>query len=288
MPRDIVVLDTSVVSRLTALEREDRQKIWDHVAKRWDYAISTMTIIELLSGMHLGCDCHWGDRRERFDVLMEPSADSEILIVPHEYVVQHLFGEEPTRGYAERDIRNWVNVIRSAVSRYALKRVEVDGELRTFQLESVHQDSQVASRKFIESMHRWRGWKRSKASLVFDVMGQEWAQHYPSDGVPPHRVWAAVLADQKKIEPNETNAEAIERVTSASYQYYCSMWRLAGQSWNYERDTSAWADSEQLLYLCDPRVHIVYLDKDYVKRTIGSSQVDRLLFFGDLAKAAGL
>ena len=287
MAQDTAFLDTSVVSRLVTYSTHDRQRIWAYIKIRWDYVISAMTVIELMVGMHEGDDIHWGDRRERLDVLVEPDENAAILIVPHEYLCQYLFGAAPTRGYSESDLRKWLHVIRSAVSRYALRDVTVDGKRSRFLLESVAADSALVREKFVDSMGRWRLWKQSKAEITFRVDGQPWSEETPKDKEPSHVVWAGALASQC-VEPTEQNAKKVKSVTSAAFAYYKTMWRLTKSSWKYAKDTGSWADCEQLLYLSNPRNHVIYLDKDFKTRTAGSSQKAQLISFAEVLKGAGL
>ena len=285
--RQAAFLDTSVVSRLVTYSRDERQRIWDHINSRWEYVISAMTIIELMVGMHEGDDVHWGDRRDRFDVLVEPDENAAILIIPHEYLCQYLFGAAPTPGYSEHDLRNWLYVIRGAVSRYALRDVTVDGQRSRFLLEMIAADSAVVRDKFVDSMGRWRLWKQSEKELTFHVEGQAWSEETPKDKEPSHLVWAGAVASQS-VEPTEENAKKVESVTSAAYAYYKVMWRLTKSHWKYAKDTGSWGDCEQLLYLGDPRNHVIYLDNDFKMRTAGSSQAGQLISFADMLKAASL
>ncbi len=287
MAQDAAFLDTSVVSRLVAYSRYDRQRVWTYIKTRWEYVISAMTIIELMVGMHEGDDIHWGDRRERFDVLVEPDDSATILIVPHEYLCQYLFGAAPTPGYSERDLRNWLHVIRNAVSRRALRDVTVDGKRSRFLLEMFAADSAAVREKFVDSMGRWRLWKERKATLTFRVDGQAWSEETPKDKEPSHLVWAAAVASQC-VEPTEENAKKVESVTSAAFAYYKAMWTLTKSHWKYAKDTGSWADCEQLLYLSNRRNHVIYLDNDFKTRTAGSSQKAQLISLAEVLKGAGL
>jgi hypothetical protein len=246
-----------------------------------------MTIIELMVAMHEGDDIHWGDRRERFDILVEPAEHAEILIVPHEYLCRFLFGPAPTAGYSERDLRNWLGVIRSAVSRYALRDVTVDGQRSRFLLEMIADDSAVVRDKFVDSMGRWRLWKENKTELTFMVDNQPWSEETREDNEPSHPVWAGAVVSQR-VEPTEENSRKAAAVTSAAFAYYKAMWNLTKSQWRYEKDTGAWADCEQLLYLCDPRLHMIYLDNDFRMRTSGSSQGGQLIPFKRILTGAGI
>ena len=287
MAQDAAFLDTSVVSRLVTYSGDDRQRIWAYIKTRWEYVMSAMTIIELMVGMHEGDDIHWGDRRERFDVLVEPDESAAILIVPHEYLCQYLFAATPTPGYSENDLRNWLHVIRSAVSRYALRDVAVDGNRSRFLLEMIAAESAVVRERFVDSMGRWRLWKQSKAELTFHVDGQAWSEETPKDKEPSHVVWAGAVVSQC-VEPTEQNAKKVEAVTSAAFAYYKTMWKLTKSGWKYTKDTGSWADCEQLLYLSSPRNHVIYLDNDFRTRTAGSSQTAQLISFAQVLKGAGL
>jgi hypothetical protein len=280
-------LDTSVVSSLVTYSRDDRQRIWDYIKTRWEYVISAMTIIELMVAMHEGDDIHWGDRRDRFDVLVEADESARILTIPHEYLCQHLFGAAPTPGYSENGLRNWLHVIRGAVSRYALRDVTVDGKRSRFLLEMIAADSAVVREKFVDSMGRWRLWKQTKTELTFHVDGQEWSEETPKDKEPSHLVWAGAVASQC-VEATEENAKKVELVTSAAFAYYKAMWGLTKSNWKYAKDTGSWGDCEQLLYLGDQRNHIVYLDNDFKMRTAGSSQTAQLISLAEVLKGAGL
>jgi len=59
----------------------------------------------------------------------------------------------------------------------------------------------------------------------------------------------------------------------AAYQYATWIRReLKNPHYQPSHETSAWTDYQQLFYLCDPTVHILYVDGDFTVRTGNSSQ----------------
>ena len=48
------------------------------------------------------------------------------------------------------------------------------------------------------------------------------------------------------------------------------------------RNLGTWDDSQQLMYLCDPSIHILTSDDDFFSRIAGSKQVTRVIKLSDL------
>jgi hypothetical protein len=70
----------------------------------------------------------------------------------------------------------------------------------------------------------------------------------------------------------------------AAYEY--AAWlrkQLKNASYSPSRETSAWVDYQQLFYLCDPNMHMLYVDGDFTERTGGSHQQSRLIKLADVA-----
>jgi hypothetical protein len=76
-------------------------------------------------------------------------------------------------------------------------------------------------------------------------------------------------------------------VLDAAYEY--AAWtrrQLENPSYSPSRETSAWIDVQQLFYLSDPAIHILYNDGDFSQRTNGTNQQSRLLKLADVIAQA--
>jgi hypothetical protein len=63
---------------------------------------------------------------------------------------------------------------------------------------------------------------------------------------------------------------------------------LKNPSYSPSKEKSAWVDYQQLFYLADPAMHVLYDDNDFMQRSGGSSQKSRLLKLPDArAEAIG-
>jgi hypothetical protein len=106
---------------------------------------------------------------------------------------------------------------------------------------------------------------------------------------PDRELWLrAKLTHLGILLPSEEELRRLGVALDAAYEY--SAWirrQLENPSYSPSGETSAWVDCQQLFYLCDPTMHVLYADGDFTQRTNGSSQQSRLLRLSDVIAQAG-
>lgn len=101
---------------------------------------------------------------------------------------------------------------------------------------------------------------------------------------PDRELWLrAKLAHFGIVLPSEEELRKLGIALDAAYEY--SAWirrQLENPSYLPARDASSWIDYQQLFYLSDPDMHILYVDGDFTARTGRSHQQSRLIKLADV------
>jgi hypothetical protein len=101
---------------------------------------------------------------------------------------------------------------------------------------------------------------------------------------PDRELWLrAKLAHLGIVLPSEEELRKLGIALDAAYEY--SAWirrQLENPSYLPARDASSWIDYQQLFYLSDPDIHILYVDGDFTDRTGRSRQQSRLIKLADV------
>lgn len=267
-----------------------RRALNAYVLREWWYAISPITMIELLAGIHDSGDQYWQENKTRFAVLMDPDPTAQILGLPQEFVAQRVFGKEPDpdSGYAPEMSRLWFELIAAAGSRKEL-------------LDGVHSTTMGAKLPFVSAvvkgevvrmkdklrdvMTEYRARHQSGARVTF-VLGD--LKEESDDGIPSQRMWTASLLHGSGIAPTPDAIDTAMPRTDAAYRYQRWLYENAAGTYKFENDLSAASDVQQLLYLSDESVHIVSDDGDHVERTKDTPQRSQILTTAEFLARAGV
>jgi hypothetical protein len=110
-------------------------------------------------------------------------------------------------------------------------------------------------------------------------------EHVPgTTSIKPDRsLWAREHLIQLGLEPTDTQIEKFGAGLDLAFGYHAAVHKqTANPSYSPARDASSWLDEQQLFYLCDPGVHMLYLDSDFVTRIPETMQTAQLLNLRDL------
>jgi hypothetical protein len=96
--------------------------------------------------------------------------------------------------------------------------------------------------------------------------------------VPDRELWLrAKLRHLGILCLSEEEVEKLGYAIDAAYEYAAWIRRQLGNpSYLPSRETSAWADYQQLFYFSAPDMHMLFADGDFTARTGESSQRSRL------------
>jgi hypothetical protein len=92
------------------------------------------------------------------------------------------------------------------------------------------------------------------------------------------------------LQLSDDEVKRLSVAVDLAYEY--ATWlrnELKNPSYSASKEKSAWIDYQQLFYLADQTMHILYSDNDFVQRSGSSGQKSRLVKLADvLAKAASV
>ena len=110
------VFDTQVISYLSdgTIPRVEWDAVRKFMSTRARYAISSITMYELLAGIEGGDEAHFRENQRRIMVLCEP-ANRKFLPLPGDFVRSAVFGLAPrNQAFQPQKLKLWTDVVLSA------------------------------------------------------------------------------------------------------------------------------------------------------------------------------
>ena len=86
----------------------------------------------------------------------------------------------------------------------------------------------------------------------------------------------------------EDQARQLGAALEAAYVYDQALVQLMKGGYNAEKNRNDWIDSQQLFYLCDPRVHLITDDSKIRDRCKTSDQSERVILVSELPGLLGV
>jgi hypothetical protein len=125
------VFDTQVISYLSdgTIPRAEWDAVRKFMSRRARYAISSITLYELLAGIEGGDEAHFRENQRRIKVLYEPEK-RKFLPLPGDFVRSAVFGLAlRNQSFQPHKLKIWIEVILSAEAKKDLKdgRVTLGG-----------------------------------------------------------------------------------------------------------------------------------------------------------------
>jgi hypothetical protein len=274
------------------MNQERRRLLARYIWRVWRYAISTMTMIELLVGLCGGDDSHWNENRDRFAILTEPNPQARILQLPQEFVAEVLVGKsDPDSGYSPRLMRVWFEVIAGARTRQELLTGVYSptiGEVLPFDCAVVTAELERIRKRYSQVMTEHRERLRNKTAMTFVMGDAAWLTEDSDTGIASQRLWTAAMLHASGIPVTRASVEKAQPALDAAYRYNRWLDSSVGGTYRFENDLNAWVDLHQLVYLCDPAVHLVTADGDHVTRTAGTTQRTQIMTTEEFMNRAGV
>jgi hypothetical protein len=248
-----IFVETSVTNSIGTrnLSDADWRDVVLYLAPKFDFVVSPLTFLEILNSLARGDERFVLPNRKRLYALfpLNPLKPT-FLEMPGQFVRRYVLG------YDRLLVTYQPDQLREAL----INILECEGipeELRLFLRE-------------VEAMHR-RGLED------FSTKYQE--ARRIGQRRPNRADWVRSNFELLGVaDPSDKQVEAAGLALDAAYEF--SAWtrkRLADARYSPEADKSSWVDGQQLFYLCDPDMHMLYLDGDFIERTGSSSQRSRLL-----------
>jgi hypothetical protein len=251
--------ETSVALKVGTrnLPDADWQAVVKYLAAKFEFVVSPLSFIEVLNSLARGDERFVIPNLRRLEALspLEP-LNPTFLEMPGQFVLREVLGCSPVLvdTYQPWQMKeSMVTVIRHS---------SVTPELRAWLAE-------------IKGNHQ---------SGITDYSTKHEEIRRIGQTTPDRGLWLrAKLAHLGIVAPSDEELRRLAIALDAAYEY--SAWirrQLENPSYLPARDASSWVDYQQLFYLSDPDMHMLYVDGDFTERTGGSLQQSRLIKLADV------
>ncbi len=253
MGQNKLLVETSVACKVGTWDLPESE--WDAVAQylsaSFDFVVSPLTFIEILNSIARGGEQFFVSKLKRLAALspMDP-LNPTFLEMPGQFVLREVLGGAS----AVETYKPWQM---AEAMTTVLHHKSVSPELRAW-LDEIQSNHQSGTANYVSSHDEMRR------------VGQI---------VPDRERW--LRAKMRHLGILLLTAEEVQKLAvalDAAYRY--AAWirqELKNRYYQPSKRVTAWIDYQQLFYLCDPAIHILYVDTDFTLRTEGSSQQSRLL-----------
>jgi hypothetical protein len=268
------VFDTHVVSYICdgVITRTDWDAVRQFISRRGRYAISAITLYELIASIAHGDDQHFSENQARLKILREPPK-RKILPLTRDFIRSTIFHLPPQKpDFAPERMKIWIDVILAAKTKQ-----EVRGPIML---------PRSGNRKppyGFDLSHLANHIKEGKRHNAAELEGLRQGAF----GIPTTERWAESRLKECGVETSAQNVTTLLEAVDAARRYDFSLFSMAkNRAYDFGRHDSDWLDIMQLCYLADPLVHVVTSDANMKLRTRGSPQADRILTFDELKARA--
>lgn len=268
------VFDTQVISRICdgSIPPAQWNEVRQYMSKHGRYAISAITLYELIAGIAGGDDSHFRENQARLRVLCDPPK-RQFLPSALDFMRSYLFRLDPQKpDFGPEKLRIWVDVILKAKT-----KTEVRGPIP------------------LSRSGNWNKQYGFDLRLLANQI-QQGKQHHATElrelrqgrlRIPTPERWTASRLRECGIEISSPNVTRLLAGFDAARRYDFFLFDIAkNRAYDFARHDSDWLDIMQLCYLGDPLIHFVTCDGDFKVRTSGSSQAKRILSFEELKAMA--
>jgi hypothetical protein len=248
--------------------RADWESVLKYMSSGARYAISSITLYELVAGIDGGDDAHFPENRDRLKILYEP-AHRELLPLASDFVRRTVFGL-PIRvtTFNSDKLKKWIQVILHARTKADLRdgRVVVRGQSYGTDLASRADEIRKGKRQDAERLEKLRSGDLHAST---------------SD------TWAGAVLTRMGVSTTHQNKSRLLSAMDAAWGYELARYELARtQAYDFADHDSDWLDGQLLYYLSDPLMHLVTCDTKIKHRAKDSTQSSRILHFEDLLAMA--
>ena len=269
-----VYFDTPAISWVEAgkVSKQEWQRALSFLRLSAHHAISLTTLYELLAGLAYGGPETFTRFRDRFN-LLSIAPEQTFLPLSAEFLRTRLFGKAPTRpDFDPEALQRWLPIIASA-------RTRKDMESGLIELGQAQDELTYGINLRLVQLQILKG----KAGYIRRL--KKLRSEIPS--TIPISTWASSVVSKLGIDLKLENRLRIEEALDAQYRHDVSM-RIKARSadFNFKKNSTAWLDSSQLVYLAEPTFIFVTADERLVKDTAGSSQAGRILLLREFLSLA--
>jgi hypothetical protein len=258
--RNKMIVESSAACKVgtRSLPLPDWTAVVQHLAPQFDFAVSPLSFVEVLRSLALGQEQYVIPNLKRVEALAPIDPLHPVFLeMPGQFILREVLG----RGPSVEDTYQPSQMAADMVTLLGAQRVTKG--VRDW-LDKVTSKHQSGVDNFTNNHHLMR------------KVGQ---------AVPTPENW--VQAKFKRLGLSDDEIRRLSAGVDAAYQY--AIWvrrELNNPSYLPSNETSAWFDYQQLFYLSDPTIHILYWDNDLMQRSGSSTQRSRLLKLPDVLAEA--
>jgi hypothetical protein len=257
--RNKLIVESSVACKVGTpiLPLPDWTAVVQHLAPQFDFVVSPLSFLEVLNSLACGEEKYVIPNLKRLEALSPTAPLSPVFLeMPGQFILREVLARGPLvkDTYQPEEMAEAMAVV--------LRHKSVSTELRDW-LAEIKSNHQSGTTNYVDSHDEMR------------KVGQV---------VPSRELWLkAKLRHLGVLQLSDDEVQKLSVALDAAYEY--AAWlrnELKNPSYLPSKEKSAWVDYQQLFYLCDPAVHILYVDSDFTQRSGGSSQKSRLIKFADV------
>jgi hypothetical protein len=225
--------------------------------------VSPETFIELIVGMHDGDGSHFQSDQTKVRVM---AGTDRPVFLPFcgEFSLEKTLGIVRPARFTSSNFTKWYDLVTSATSRT--------------------QFFTVWNQELFVEQHRVG--KDSYREWLKDCATGEYA-----DFTPPER-WAENHAKQLGYDITPEQATRLSDGLSATYYFRKADFAKANKNatfkWDRPEREADWVDGQQLLYLCDPSIHMLTDESGIKRKCFPSPQSDRVLILSEFVRDLGV
>jgi hypothetical protein len=260
LPR--VFFDTQICSNF--IPEKEWDLVADYLNKRAKYAVSPLTVIELLAGLAKGQAEYFKTHQERLKRLYSPERGAQFFDFIRFFIAKALFDITlPRSATLEDNFAQIITIVSNAKSKEELSTgVQLPGRPH------LNLDGFVQQLTEIQSIY------------VAELQGR-------SKTVGSPEAWSHGLLSSLEIPFSPERQTKVAEALSAAYHFEVSLLNLARNSnYDLQKNVSDLIDAQQLFYLSDPVVVFVTDDSDHKTRLRKGGQQQRIKTWKELVTVA--
>ena len=253
MSRNKLIVESSVACKVgtRSLPLLDWAAVVQHLAPQFDFVVSPLSFLEVLNSLACGDEKYLIPNLKRLEALSPTAPLSPVFLeMPGQFILREVLKCGPMlQTYQPEEMAEAMVTV--------LRHKSVSTELREW-LAEIKSNHQSGTTNYVDSHDEMR------------KVGQV---------VPNRGLWVrAKLRHLGVLQLSEEEVQKLSVGLDAAYEY--AAWlrnELKNPSYSPSKEKSAWVDYQQLFYLCDPAIHVLYVDSDFTQRSGESSQKSRLI-----------
>lgn len=247
------------------------QEIRYRIGNLYRMVVSPETLIELMDTLKGGTGEYFDIDKRRLKIMAGKEGDGYFLPFPGEFALRKSLGLSVPATFSPNAFKRWYRLITSASTRYELFEAGIKrgDKTTTFDPDVIVQQQKAGKQSY-------REWLQTAVTGAY--------------AFPPPERWAMAFAKELGYDISSEQATTLASDLSAAYEFRKSIFTSASANKNFNSDKrdGDWVDGQQLIYLCDPTIHIVTEESSIREKCSDSPQRHRVLILKEFIKDLGV